>query len=250
VSDKTGEPHEAAALEAFPATELLLEHLQTSANPENVEGMAQFGINREGTLGVPVKTLRSVAREVLKGRRRDPVWRHAVAARLWDSGVHEARILASILDEPTLVTREQVESWVAALDSWDTTDQLCLNLLDKTPFAYELAMELAPRREEFVKRAGFALIACLAWHDKDAPDEAFLPFLDTIEREADDGRNYVTKAIDWALRNVGKRSVPLNTRALEVARRLAGREERSARRVGRVAAKELESDRVRDRLGL
>ena len=212
--------------------------------------MARFGISADNTLGVSVTELRAIARVALKPRKRDPEWRHEVAARLWDSGVHEARILGTIVDDPTLVTREQARAWAADSDSWDTTDGLCMNLLDRTPFAYELATELTDRDEEFVKRAGFALVAVLAWRDKDAPDDKLLPFLEPIRREAHDGRNFVKKAVSWALRHIGKRSATLHPKALAVAEELAGSDDRAERWVGRDAAKELASAKVLERLGL
>ncbi|MHB9004495.1 MAG: DNA alkylation repair protein [Coriobacteriia bacterium] len=224
--------------------------LRTHADPANVAGMARFGISTAGTLGVSMAVLRDLAKPLLRAHRNDLAWRHEVAGALWDSGVHEARILAALIDEPSLVTREQALAWASASDSWDITDQLCIKLLDRTSFAFEIAAEWTSAEPEFVKRAGFALIAVLAWHDKAAPDERFLPFLDLIEREAHDSRNFVTKAIDWALRHIGKRSIALHAPALAAAHRLAGSDDRATRRVGRVSARELESEKVLSRLGL
>jgi 3-methyladenine DNA glycosylase AlkD len=226
----------------------LLERLRGLADPVNVEGMARFGISSEGTLGVSVTMVRGIAREALRGRTADGVWRHALAACLWDSGVHEARILATILDEPSLVTRDQAEAWAADSDSWDITDGLCLNLLDRSPLAFTLAEDWSSREEVFVKRAAFALMAGIASHHRELEDASLLGFLGIIEREAHDERNFVKKAVSWALRQIGKRSAALHGPALEVATRLSASENRTERWVGRGAARELESDAVRERL--
>ena len=184
----------------------ILQRLKSLANAENVAGMARFGINPQNTLGISVPVLRKMAREI----GRD----HALAQELWSSGVHEARILAALVDDPRLVTEAQMDAWAADFDSWDVCDQCCANLFDKTEPAYRKAVEWAARDEEFVKRAGFALMAALAWHDKRAPDEAFLAFLPVIQRESVDGRNFVRKAVNWALRTIGKRNAALNIRAI------------------------------------
>jgi len=220
--------------------EEVLERLKSLANPEAVAGMARFGINPESTLGVSVPVLRKMAREI--GRN------HGLAQELWSSGVHEARILASMIDDPRLVTEEQMEAWAADFDSWDVCDQCCGNLFDKTEFAYRKAVEWAARDEEFVKRAGFALMAWLAFHDKRAPDEAFLEFLPVIKRESVDGRNYVKKAVNWALRHIGKRNAALNIMAIEVAREIQAAGSRPGRWIASDALRELTSEKVRERL--
>lgn len=229
----------------------LLAHLRANADPANVEGMRRFGIRGGEVLGIRVTDLRRVAARALRARKSDDAWRHAVAAGLWASGVHEARILATIVDAPSLVTREQAESWALELDSWDVCDQLCLNLLDRTPLAYEIAEAWAGREEEFVKRAGFALMAGLAWHDRDSPDERLLPFLALIEREAHDERGFVRKSVNWALRQIGKRSAGLNAEAVGCAERILGAEpSRAARWVASGALRELRSEAVAGRLGI
>ena len=144
-----------------------------------------------------------------------------------------------MVDDPAAVTEKQMEAWAAAFDSWDLTDQVCGNLFDKTPFAYAKAEEWSAREEEFVKRAGFALVAWLAWHDGDGPDSAFERFLPLIEREAGDGRNYVKKALSWALRHIGKHRPGLFRRALAVAQRLERSDDPAARWVGKDALKDL-----------
>ena len=228
----------------------LLVHLQSLANPDNVAGMARFGISPNATLGVSVTALRAIARPIMRARKTDGSWRHSVAAELWGSEIHEARILAVLLDDPALVTREQALAWASDSDSWDITDQLCMGLLDRTDFAYELVEEWSDASEEFVKRAAFSLMASLASHDKSAADERFLPMLLAIEREAGDPRNFVKKSVNWALRGIGKRSQALHGPALDTAGRLAGSEDRTARWIGRDATRELDGPAVRARLGL
>jgi 3-methyladenine DNA glycosylase AlkD len=218
----------------------ILERLKSLANAENVAGMARFGINPENTLGVSIPVLRKMAREI--GRN------HGLAQELWSTGVHEARILASMVDDPRLVTEEQMERWAADFDSWDVCDQCCGNLFDKTELAYRKAVEWAARDEEFVKRAGFALMAWLAFHDKRAPDEAFLGFLPVIKRESVDGRNYVKKAVNWALRHIGKRNAALNIMAIQMAKELQATGSKPARWIASDALRELTSGKVRERL--
>jgi len=218
----------------------VLEELRSHGSRSNVEGMARFGISSTNTLGVSMPTLRGMARRI----GRD----HELALALWETGVHEARILAALVDEPMRVTEAQMERWVGELNSWDVCDQCCSNLFDKTEFAYGKALKWSERGEEFVKRAGYSLMAALAVHDKKAPDEAFEAFLPAIRRGATDGRNLVKKAVNWALRQVGKRNLSLNRKALALARELATADSRTARWVASDAIRELESDSVRRRL--
>ena len=218
----------------------ILGRLRSLANAENVAGMARYGINPQHTLGISVPVLRKMAREI----GRD----HALAQELWSSGVHEARILAGMIDDPRLVTEAQMDAWAADFDSWDVCDQCCANLFDKTEPAYRKAVEWAARDEEFVKRAGFALMAALAWHDKRAPDEAFLAFLPVIQRESVDGRNFVRKAVNWALRTIGKRNAALNIRAIQTAKEIRAAGSKPARWVAADALRELTSEKVQERL--
>jgi 3-methyladenine DNA glycosylase AlkD len=210
---------------------LLLKILHSQANPVNVAGMARFGINPNRTLGVPMPLLRRLAKDT--GRN------HVVAQMLWGSGIHEARILAGLIGDPVRVTEAEMEDWVAGFDSWDVCDQVCSNLFDKTRFAYSKALAWSRRKEEFVKRAGFVLMVALAVHDKEAPVGRFLKFLPLIEREANDERNFVKKAVNWALRQIGKRNGSLNKAAVAVARKLASSGARSSRWVGGDALREL-----------
>jgi len=210
------------------------------ANPANVAGMARFGINPENTLGISIPELRSMAKEIGKD--------HALAQELWTSGIHEARILAAFVDDPKKVTEVQMEWWVADFDSWDVCDQVCCNLFDRTPYAYQKALEWSCREEEFVRRAGFALMAWLPVHDKKAGDEQFEIFFPAIIRESSDGRNYVKKAVNWALRNIGKRNRSLNQRAIETAEKIARIDSKTAHWIARDALKELTSPAIQGRL--
>lgn len=200
--------------------------------------MARFGIATWRALGGSnVPYLRTLAKRI----GRD----HRLAAQLWRSKIHEARILAALVDDPAQVTEGQMEAWAADFDSWDVVDNCCGSLFDKTPFAWRKAEEWSAREQEFVKRAGFALMAYLAVHDKEAPDQAFQRFLPLIEREAGDRRNYARKAVNWALRQIGKRNLALNRKAIATARRIHRTGPRAARWVASDALRELSSEKVR-----
>jgi len=220
--------------------ENILKKLKALSNPEAVEGMARFGINPENTYGVSVPNLRKMAKEIGKD--------HSLARQLWASGIHEVRILASMIDDPNQVTKRQMDAWIKDFDSWDVCDQCCMNLFDKTPMAWEKAVEWTKREKEFEKRAGFTLMACLAWHDKESPDKKFLVFLLAIKRKADDDRNYVKKAVNWALRNIGKRNLSLNKKAIETAKEIQKMDSRSAKWIASDAIRELTSEAVQKRL--
>jgi len=165
-------------------------------DPSRLAGMQRFGIDTEHALGISVTELRGVARTLGHD--------HLLAGALWRSGIHEARMLASMVDEPQRVTPGQMEAWIARVRSWDLCDGLCGNLFDRTPYWFDKAVEWSGREPEFTKRAGFALMAWAAVHRKDEPDERFERFLRLIEERATDGRNYVKKAVSWALRQIGK----------------------------------------------
>jgi 3-methyladenine DNA glycosylase AlkD len=219
---------------------VVLDRLRALARPGGRDGMARFGINPERALGVRIPDLRRLAREL----GRD----HALALALWRTEVHEARILASMVDEPGRVTERQAERWVRDLDSWDLCDQVCGNLFDRVPWATDAARRWSGRDEEYVKRAGFALMAWRAVHAKDAPDREFLDFLPAIERQSDDPRTYVRKAVSWALRQIGKRNRRLNRAAIRTAERIEERGSRPARWVAVDALRELRHPKLRDRL--
>ena len=220
--------------------ENILKRLKILSNPKAVEGMTWFGINPENTYGVSIPNLRKIAKEIGKD--------HSLAQQLWDSGIHEARILASMIDEPNQVTEKQMDMWIKDFDSWDVCDQCCMNLLSKTTTAWEKAIEWTKREKEFEKRAGFALMACLAWYDKESPDEKFLVFLPVIKQESNDNRNYVKKAVNWALRNIGKRNLNLNKKAIETAKEIQKMDSRSSKWIASDAIRELTSKAVLERL--
>ena len=173
---------------------------------------------------------------------------HDLAQPLWSSGIHEARLLATMIDTPKSVTEIQMESWVKDFDSWDLCDQCCLNLFRKTPLAHQKAVEWSARQEEFVKRAGFVLMATLAVHDKKAGDEVFIAWLPFIKREATDERNFVKKAVNWALRQIGKRNLTLNQVAIQTAQAIQQLDSKSARWIATDALRELTSEKVQQRL--
>jgi 3-methyladenine DNA glycosylase AlkD len=214
--------------------------LRGMGDPTQLAGMARFGITTHRALGIRVTELRALARTL----GRD----HNLAAGLWRSQIHEARILASMVDEPHEVTEAQMEDWVAAFDSWDLCDQVCGNLFDRTPFALAKALEWSGRDEEFTKRAGFALMAWAAVHRKDVPDREFEAFLPAIRAQATDDRTYVKKAANWALRQIGKRSRGLHRKAIATARAIRQIDAPSARWIARDALRELESLAVRERM--
>ena len=209
------------------------------AVPSRLDGMARYGIRTDRAIGVTIYELRPLA------RRLGPD--HGLALELWDTGIHEARILAGFVDNPALVTEQQMEAWALDFDSWDLCDQVC-GLFEETSFAWSKAHEWSEREEEFVKRAAFAIVAGLAVHAKDAPDRDFERFLSVIRRAATDERNYVKKAASWALRNVGKRNPRLNAKAIATAERLRSSASRSARWVGSDALRELASEKIQQRL--
>lgn len=220
--------------------EEILKRLKSLSNPEAVKGMARFGINPKNTYGVSIPDIRKMAKEI--GRN------HSLAQQLWSSGIHEARILAGLVDDKTRVTEAQMENWVKDFDSWDVCDQVCSNLFDKTPFAYRKVVEWSKRDEEFVKRAGFVLMATLSVHDKKAEDKRFERFFPIIKREANDNRNFVKKAVNWALRQIGKRNFNLNKKAIETAKEIRKMDPKSAKWIASDALRELTSEAVQRRL--
>lgn len=218
----------------------VIDRLNVHSNADAIKGMTRFGINPANTLGVPIPIIRKIAKEIGPD--------HLLAQNLWASKIHEARILASMIDDPNKVTKRQMEKWVKDFDSWDLCDQCCSNLFDKTAHAFQMAHKWSSRREEFVKRAAFALIAALAVHDKNSTNAQFLGFLPIIERESTDERNFVRKATNWALRQIGKRNLRLNLLALKTARRIQKKNSKSARWIASDAIRELTSDSVQKKL--
>lgn len=207
-----------------------------NGSERNVAGMARFGINVRNAYGIPVPMLRKKAKEY-RGR-------HDVALALWRTGIHEARIMAPMIADHALMTITVADQWVGDFDSWDVCDQCCLNLLAGLPFIQQRIEVYAEDDREFVRRAAFALIAALAVHGRDVPDERFVEWMSLIERYSQDGRNFVKKAVNWALRQTGKRSMALNAVAVSTASRLAGRADKTARWIGSDALRELSSERT------
>ena len=222
------------------SAEELLNRLKAEAKEENRAGMARFGIPADKALGVAKPAIRAIAKET----RKD----HALALELWQTGILEARILASLVVEPVKVTRPVMEDWVAEFDSWDICDQVCGNLFDRVAHAEEAIRDWHMDEREFVRRAAFATIAWRAVHQKKLPDETFLAYLPMIEVASTDHRNFVKKAVNWALRQIGKRNLPLNAAALDLSRKLATSPDRTASWIGRDAVKELENETLIARL--
>jgi len=211
----------------------ILKRLETLANPEAVKGVARYGISSKNNYGGSIPNLRNMAKEVGVN--------HDIAHQLWVSGIHEARILASMIDDPKLVNEGQLEKWVSDFDSWDVCDQVCMNLFEKSPLACKKIVEWSRREEEFVRRAAFALIACLVWHDKEAEDEKFIKLFPLIIQGATDERNFVKKAVNWALRNIGKRNLYLNKAAVNTAKEIQQLDSKAARWIASDTIRELES---------
>jgi 3-methyladenine DNA glycosylase AlkD len=218
----------------------VLDKLQSKAQPEQLEGMARYGIPVEQRLCVSVPDMRKLAKEI----GRD----HKLALGLWRTGIGEARILAAMIDDPDKLTEEQMEDWVKGINSWDVCDQVCMNLFDKNQLAWKKIVDWSQREEEFVKRTAFSLIACLAWHDKKASDEKFIELFPIIIQGATDERNYVKKAVNWALRNIGKRNLNLNEAAINAAKEIKRLDSKAARWVASDAIRELESEAIQSRL--
>lgn len=218
----------------------VMTRLENRRNTKSVEGMSRVGISPDKAFGVSIPHLRQLAKEIKKDR--------TLAGRLWDAGFRETMILASMIDDPKALTEEQMETWAIGFYDWEVCDQTCANLFEKTPFAWPKAVEWSEREEEFVKRAGFVLMARLAVSDKGAPDEAFYPFFPAIVRESSDGRNMVKKAVNWAVRQIGKRNLSLNERAVEVARTIQKQGTKSGLWIASDAIRELTGRPVLARL--
>ena len=193
--------------------------------------MARFGIVGKNRLGLSVPAMRAIARTL----GRD----HTLALALWETGIPDARIVASMVADPKLLTSRQMDSWVKGFASWDVCDQTCLNAFSKSPLAWRKVAVWAQRKDEFVRRAAFALLATLAVHDKQAPDQDFITALALVEDSSGDDRNFVKKAVNWALRNIGKRNPALRSAAIESALRIQQQGGRSARWIAADALREL-----------
>ena len=224
----------------------VLKELETLGSPANTAALERYAIVTTKAFGISTPTLKRFAREVKK-KAADP---HRLAQQVWDTGVYDARAVAFLIDDPRRVTEDQMETWAEDFDNWATVDGTCCYLFCRTPFAYKKAFEWADREEEFVKRAAFSLMAYLAVHDKKADDDMLAVFLPVIERHSDDGRNFVKKAVNWALRQIGKRNLALNKLAIETAERIKRQSTKSARWIASDALRELQSEKVLARIYL
>ncbi len=218
----------------------IIKKLKSMHNQKNIEGMKRFGIDGTNMLGISNTDLRAIAKKTGKD--------HELALKLWDSKIHEARILACLIDEPEKVTKKQMDEWADDFDNWGLCDSCCMHLFDRTPYAYEKIKKWSKSSKEFVKRAAFALIASLAVHNKKAEDSIFIELLPIIKREAIDERNFVKKAVNWALRQIGKRNKNLNKHAILSAEEIKKIDSKSARWIANDAIKELKSRKIQDML--
>jgi 3-methyladenine DNA glycosylase AlkD len=222
----------------------VLQGLKSRGRSEVRDGMSRFAITTTKSYGVPTPVLKEFAREVKKQTTDS----HVLAADLWKTGNYEARAVAFLIDDPKRVTQQQMDDWAADFDNWATVDGTCGYLFCRTPFAYEKAVEWADAKPEFVKRAAFAMMAYLAVHDKKAADEKLAAFLPVIEKHSVDDRNFVRKAVNWALRQIGKRSRYLNELAIGSANRIKAQDSKAARWIASDALRELTSEATQARL--
>lgn len=218
----------------------ILKKLEPYGKPKNVEGMRRFGIASDTAFGVPVPVLRNFAKKF----KND----HKLALALWETNIHEGKLLAAFIENPDEVTDKQMQNWVKDFYSWDICDQVCSNVFDKTPYAYEKAIEWCKNEKEFVRRAGFVMMAVLAVHDKKAGNDKFVRFFPFIEKYSFDERNFVKKAVNWALRQIGKRNLQLNAKAIVLANKIKKQNSKSARWIASDALKELTSEEIIARL--
>jgi 3-methyladenine DNA glycosylase AlkD len=220
--------------------ERIVAEVRRLGTKRNVDGMARYGIRAEKVFGVSKPKLDALAKKIGKN--------HALGLKLWSTGIQDAKILAGLICDPGRVTAAQMERWVRDFDNWDSCDGTCCHLFVFSKDAWPKALAWTKLKEEFQKRGGFALAAYLAYRDKSAGDAKYRSFLKVIEREADDERNFVRKAVNWALRNIGKRNLRLNRAAIATARRLRKKESRAARWIAADALRELEGEAVQARL--
>ena len=218
----------------------VIKEIKEYANPKDKEGMARFGINIEKAFGVSVYTLRKIAKNYKNN--------HELALNLWKTDIHEARIFATMVDDPKLVTEKQMDNWVKDFNSWDLCDLCCSNLFDKTPYVHKKILQWTKDERKFVRRAGFVLIAATSVHKKDWKDKDFERYFSLIEKYSDDERNFVKKAVNWALRQVGKRNKSLNKKAIALAKKIKKRDTKTARWIASDSLRELQSEKVKKRL--
>jgi len=219
----------------------IIKKLESLRNQKNVEGMARFGIRpKSKVFGIPIPEVRKIAKSIGKN--------HDLSLKLFDSGIHEARILAGLVADSEKLTEQQIEKWVKTFDSWDVVDQTCMNLFDKSKIAVKKIPEFVKREAEFEKRVAFALMAALASHDKKMTDKDFIKFFPLIKKAAADERNFVRKAVNWALRGIGKRNKKLNLQAIKQAKEIQKLESKSAKWIAKDAIRELTNNKVKSRL--
>lgn len=218
----------------------IINKLKSMSNPDAVAGMARYGISSKNNLGISIYLLRNYAKDIGID--------HKLALKLWDSGIHDARLLACFVDDPTKVTGEQMDNWAKDFDSWDICDQACTSLFDKNSLAWKKVFEWAERDEEFVKRGAFSLIAGLSVHDKKASNKKFEQFFPIIKKHSTDDRNYVKKAVNWALRNIGKHNLILNKLTIKLSEEILKIDSKSAKWIASNAIRELTSEKVQVRL--
>ncbi|OGU81788.1 MAG: DNA alkylation repair protein [Stygiobacter sp. RIFOXYC12_FULL_38_8] len=218
----------------------IIAELRKNGSEYDRKGMARFGINVDKAFGVNVPVMRTLAKLIGKN--------HELAIELWESGYHEARHVAAMIDDPKLVTKAQMNKWVRDFNSWDICDGTCSNLFRKTPYAIEKIYEWCEKKDEYVRRAGFSLMCYVAVHHKTRDDEEFLEFLPLIKKYSVDERNFVKKAVNWALRQIGKRSRFLNEEALKVAREIHALDSKSAKWIASDAIRELTDPKILARI--
>jgi len=216
----------------------VLNELKSLRNPENIKKMSHFGVVLKNAYGISAPELKKLAKKIGKN--------HNIAKKLWESDIHDAKILACLIDNPKELSEEEMDYRVNGIYSWDLCDAACRYTFCLTDYAYKKVFEWSKREEEFVKRAAFSLIAYLSIHDKKADDEKFLQFLPLIKREASDNRNFVKKAVNWALRQIGKRNVNLNAAAIQTAEEI--KDETKSRWIASDALRELKSEKIQNRL--
>jgi 3-methyladenine DNA glycosylase AlkD len=217
----------------------IVSKLKSKANPDNLEGMARYGISTTNRLGVSIPDLRKLAKEIGKD--------HKLASQLWAKGIDETKILASMIGEENKLTEEQAEKWVADFNSWDVCDQVCMNLFRKLSFVKKKIKKWSEREEEFIRRAAFSLIACIAVHNKKMPDDEFIKFFPIIKQGSVDKRNYVKKAVSWALRNIGKKNENLNKEVTKFARELKCLQSKTAKWIARDTLRDIQREPVKNR---
>jgi 3-methyladenine DNA glycosylase AlkD len=222
----------------------IIKKLESLENPANIAGMSRFGIVTKKAFGISAPVLKNLAKNIKK--QSDD--RHKLALELWETEIYEARIIAYLIDDPKQVTPEQMESWVTDFDNWAICDGTCGHLFCRTEFAYDKAFEWSARDEEFIKRAGIVLMAWLAVHDKKADDERIAQFLPILEKHSDDERNFIKKAVNWSLRQIGKRNLNLNKIAVETAEKIKLRNTKAARWIAADALRELKSKKTLERI--